>query len=111
MSEFIKYLKANQHSGNCTRAEAFTMGQRSRQSEIDQLKKQLSDSDYLKEEHRKRRCDLAKEVEKLKAEKAGLERRGDLALALIDITSYSEINRRTSDFIDQIKHALRGEHE
>ena len=38
MSDFLEYAKANQHSGNCTRAEAFTMGQRSRQSEIDQLK-------------------------------------------------------------------------
>lgn len=33
-----------------------------RQSEIDQLKKQLSDSDCLKVQHRERRCELAKEL-------------------------------------------------
>lgn len=38
MSDFLKYARENQHPGNCTRAEAFTMGQRSRQSKIDQLK-------------------------------------------------------------------------
>lgn len=50
------------------------------QSEIDQLKKQLSDSEYLKEEHHKRRCELAKEVEKLKAEKAGVQKRFNFLL-------------------------------
>lgn len=37
------------------------------------------------------------------------DKRIDMALALIDTTSYSEINRRTPDFIDQLKNCLRGE--
>uniref|UniRef100_UPI00148EFD2B hypothetical protein n=1 Tax=Acinetobacter bereziniae TaxID=106648 RepID=UPI00148EFD2B len=36
------------------------------------------------------------------------ENRIDMALALIDTTSYSEISRRMPDFIDQLKEALRG---
>lgn len=43
MSEFIKYLKDNQHSPNLTRAQAFAMGQKSKQDEIDSLNKQLSE--------------------------------------------------------------------
>lgn len=35
----------------------------------------------------------------------------ETTLALIDTTSYSEIQRRMPDFIDQLKNALRGEHE
>lgn len=75
MGEFLDYAKANQHSGNCTRAEAFTMGQRSRQSEIDQIKAEnLRLSGLLKEQ---KRCfddcsqmvsDLIKERDQLKAE-------------------------------------------
>ncbi|MCU4320667.1 hypothetical protein KTH44_16240 [Acinetobacter bereziniae] len=39
------------------------------------------------------------------------ENRIDMALALIDTTSYSEISRRMADFIDQLKEALRGKSE
>lgn len=41
MSEFIKYLKDNQHSPSCTRAEAFRLGQRSQQAKIERLEKQV----------------------------------------------------------------------
>ena len=41
MSEFIKYLKDNQHSPNCTRAQAFAMGQRSKQISIDHIREYL----------------------------------------------------------------------
>ncbi|RZG71976.1 hypothetical protein EXE10_21125, partial [Acinetobacter sp. WCHAc060033] len=47
MSEFIKYLKANQHSPNCTRAEAFSMGQKSRQAEVDELQANLDRADEI----------------------------------------------------------------
>ncbi|TSH74908.1 hypothetical protein E2K73_07820 [Acinetobacter sp. RF15A] len=43
MSEFIKYLKDNQHSPSCTRAEAFRLGQRSQQAEIDRLSSVLDE--------------------------------------------------------------------
>ena len=36
-------------------------------------------------------------------------KRIDCVLALIDTTSYSEIQRRMPDFIDQIKDILKGE--
>ncbi|WP_228272033.1 hypothetical protein [Acinetobacter nosocomialis] len=38
-----------------------------------------------------------------------LQERIDTALALLDTTSISEINRRTLGFIDQIKQVLKGE--
>lgn len=38
---FDEYCKSNQHSGNCTRLEAFSMGQKSRQAEIDELQKRI----------------------------------------------------------------------
>ncbi|MDM1766084.1 MULTISPECIES: hypothetical protein [unclassified Acinetobacter] len=44
---FDEYCKKNQHSRNCTRLEAFSMGQQSRQVEIDEkdkLIKELKDS-------------------------------------------------------------------
>lgn len=81
----------------------------SRQSEIDQLKKQLSDSDYLKVQHRERRCELNKEVEKLKAEKAGLEKRIDGALKITKKMATS-INSVALWSLDLDK-TLRGEHE
>lgn len=93
MSEFEKFiednfkeLKSRIESGNFfakTMRDSMHATWLKQQSEIDQLKKQLNGSEYLKEEHRKRRCELAKEIEKLKAEKAGLESQLNQANQLI----------------------------
>lgn len=40
-----------------------------------------------------------------------LQDRVDTALALIDTSSYAEIERRLPDFIDQLKEALRGQND
>ena len=72
MSDFEKWF-AGYHSNNEAYAETIASDAwNARQSEIDQLKKQLNDSEYLKEEHRKRRCELAKEIDQLKAKNKAL---------------------------------------
>lgn len=46
----------------------------------------------------------------LEGECVQLQNRIDTALALIDTSSYAEIQRRFPDFMDQLKEALRGDH-
>lgn len=46
----------------------------------------------------------------LEGECVQLQNRIDTALALIDTSSYAEIQRRLPDFMDQLKEALRGDH-
>ncbi|MFN4367149.1 MAG: hypothetical protein ACK4GA_06020 [Acinetobacter sp.] len=47
----------------------------------------------------------------LEGECVQLQNRIDTALALIDTSSYAEMQRRLPDFMDQLKEALRGDHE
>ncbi len=47
----------------------------------------------------------------LQAKVNELQDRVDTALALIDTSSYAEIERRLPDFIDQLKEALRGQND
>lgn len=121
--------------------EAFYAGWQSRQAEIDQLKEAMERQGKLaiqamNEAHKGSRLELsiAKDIQaslrpelieserqmnaqltdenmKLEAEIEEKDKRIETALALIDTTSYSEIQRRMPDFIDQLKVALRGEHE
>lgn len=46
----------------------------------------------------------------LEGECVQLQNRIDTALALIDTSSYAEMQRRLPDFMDQLKEALRGDH-
>lgn len=46
----------------------------------------------------------------LEGECVRLQNRIDTALALIDTSSYAEMQRRLPDFIDQLKEALIGDH-
>lgn len=74
------------------------------QAEIDDLKKKNKEAN-------------SREINKIEANlilKSNIEdkeNRIDMALALIDTTSYSEISRRMPDFVDQLKEALRGKSE
>lgn len=80
-----------------------------RQSEIDQLKKQLSDSDYLKVQHRERRCELNKEVEKLKTEKEKLKAEKAELIEFLHASAESEMY--LFEQLQEAEEALRGEHE
>lgn len=43
MKTFKEFCDENQHSVYCSRAEAFTLGQKSRQAEIDELQKRVDE--------------------------------------------------------------------
>ena len=72
-----------------------------RQAKVDDLQKELSTTKQV----------LNNVIDMERAKKDKLQERVDVALALIDITSYTEMERRLPDFIDQLKQALRGEHD
>ncbi|WP_152033033.1 hypothetical protein [Acinetobacter wuhouensis] len=87
---FDEYCKKNQHSRNCTRLEAFSMGQRSRQAEIDRLEEWNSNQ--------------AQSIKTYQGEDKDLKA---LLQKLID----DEYTTMRPSMAYEIQKALRGEHE
>lgn len=78
---FDEYCKKNQHSRNCTRLEAFSMGQKSRQAEIDEKDKRIEEINLL------------------------------IARAKDGYYGFSQDGGDTDNLVKDLEKALRGEHE
>ena len=106
--------------------EWHTKGWNARQGEIDDLKAQLNnmetcyiekkkerdDAVYLKNEHRKRRCQLAKELTRksLRLTDAEFEYKRIKGLQAKDCLQIMRLTARNEKLSDELK-ALRGDHE
>ncbi|WP_312158889.1 hypothetical protein [Acinetobacter sp.] len=106
--------------------EWHTKGWNARQGEIDELKaqlnnmeqcyiqakKKLEDAIYLKDEHRKRRCQLARELTRksLRLTDAEFEYKRIKGLQAKDCLQIMRLTARNEKLSDEVK-ALRGEHE
>ena len=77
-----------------------------------QMKKERDDAVYLKNEHRKRRCDLAKEFtqKSLRLTDAEFEYKRIKELQAKDCLQIMRLTARNEKLSDELK-ALRGEHE
>ena len=77
-----------------------------------QVKKERDDAVYLKNEHRKRRCQLAKEVtqKSLRLTEAEFEYKRIKELQAKDCLQIMRLTARNEKLSDELK-ALRGEHE
>ena len=131
MSDFEKWFKSLNENGRVT----YFLGQEGRISEeawnhqqaiIDNLKTQLNnmeacyiqmkkerdDAVYLKNEHRKRRCELAKEFtqKSLRLTDAEFEYKRIKELQAKDCLQIMRLTARNEKLSDELK-ALRGEHD
>ncbi len=119
---FDEYCKKNQHSRNCTRLEAFSMGQQSRQAEVDLLQQYNDDLAGGQ-------CCLYRELKE--KDKRIVSQNDFIEIALITLNhlkenavthrdyghecnwtrSFNDLIKLASDAEDSLKEALRGEHE
>ena len=76
------------------------------------VKKELEDAIYLKDEHRKRRCQLAKQLtqKSLRLTEAEFEYKRIKGLQSKDCLQIMRLTARNEKLSDEVK-ALRGEHE
>ncbi|WP_111860941.1 hypothetical protein [Acinetobacter sp. CFCC 10889] len=110
---FDEYCKKNQHSTNCTRLEAFSMGQKSRQAEIDIAHDDIDvfATAYEREKELKEQCQ-----EKIEALKIELEREKQRTVdnyqACDDIIKMNDVKiDELTQQNNKLKDALRGDHD
>lgn len=110
--EFKCFQKEKQNEELTKQLRALTSQLNNMEACYIQVKKERDDAVYLKNEHRKRRCQLAKEVtqKSLRLTEAEFEYKRIKELQAKDCLQIMRLTARNEKLSDELK-ALRGEHE